>query len=313
MPLSGHVPDLPALELLLAVANGGSIGAAAKAHGISQQAASARLRRLEVLVGLTVLDRSPRGSALTDHGRAVAAWAGQVVAAAAELDDGVAALRNAGSARLRLAASMTIAEHLVPRWLVSLRSQTPAGQRPPTVTLTATNTDAVLALTRQQSVDLGFIEGPGVPTGVAHRVIGTDRLVLVVAPGHPWARRRRPVSAAELATTPLVAREPGSGTRSFLEQALQNAVGMHNPIAEPVMEFGTATAVREAVRAGIGPAVLSSLAVDIDLNERLLIAVPVADLPLTRQLRAVWPRASRLPAGPARDLIAIAMRAPVAR
>ena len=306
MPLSSSVPDLPALELLLDVAATGSIGAAARLHGITQQAASARVRALEGQTGLVVLDRGTTGSALTDAGRALAAWAGRVVGAAAELDDGVAALRRAGTARLRLAASMTIAEHLVPRWLVALRAQTPPGAEPPTVTLTATNSDAVAELARASALDLGFVEGPAAPPGLTTRVVGTDRLVLVVAPGHPWATRRRPVTAAELAATPLVAREPGSGTRRALEEALQAAAG--TPGVPPAMEFGTATAVREAVRAGLGPAVLSSLAVETDLADGRLLAVGVAGLELGRQLRAVWAGASTPPGGPARDLLAVAAR-----
>ena len=311
MPLSSHVPDLAALELLLDVARTGSIGAAARAHGVSQQAASARLAGLERQVGLTVLDRSATGSRLTDAGRALVAWADRVVAAATQLDDGVAALRREGAARLRLAASMTVAEHLVPRWLAALRAQTPDGAEPPTVTFTATNSDAVAELARGHAIDLGFVEGPEAPPGLEHRVVGTDRLVLVVPPGHPWAGRRRPVTAAELAGTPLVAREAGSGTRRALEEALSAALGPAGAMAPPAMEFGTATAVREAVRAGLGPAVLSDLAVDVDLADGRLVAVRVADLPLTRQLRAVWAGTAHLPAGPARDLLAIAARRPV--
>ncbi len=309
MPLSSHVPDLAALELLLDVANSGSIGAAARVHGITQQAASSRLRRLESQVGLTVLDRSPSGASLTDAGRALAAWTGRVVAAATELDDGVAALRRAGTARLRLAASMTIAEHLLPRWLVTLRTRTAPGHTPPTVTLTATNSDTVIELVRGHAIDLGFLEGPHVPADVRRRVIGTDELVLVVAPQHPWATRRRPITAQTLAATALVAREPGSGTRSFLEAALHSALGADAELTAPAMEFATATSVKEAVRANLGPAVLSTLAVDAELRERRLTAIPIVDLTLVRRLHAVWAGSSRLPPGPARDLLAIAAKA----
>jgi molybdate transport repressor ModE-like protein len=308
VPLSSHVPDIAALELLLDVARTGSIGAAARVHGVSQQAASARLAGLERQVGLTVLDRGSTGSRLTDAGRALVAWADRVVSAAGELDDGVAALRREGSARLRLAASMTVAEHLVPRWLAALRGQTPAGTEPPTVMLTATNSDAVTELVRTHAADLGFVEGPAAPPGLEHRVVAGDRLVLVVPPGHPWAGRRRPVTATELAATPLVVREPGSGTRRALEDALHAALGAGAPLAPPAMEFGTGTAVREAVRAGLGPAVLSDLAVSVDLADGRLVEVPVPGLPLTRRLRAVWAGAPQLPAGPARDLLAIAAR-----
>jgi len=300
------VPDLPALQLLLDVAATGSIGAAARVHGITQQAASARLRTVEGLVGLTLLDRQPHGSRLTDAGTAVAAWAERVVAAAVELDDAVAALRHQGTARLRVAASMTIAEHLVPRWLVALRTRFPGGPTGPAVTLTATNSDEVVRLVRGGGADLGFVEGPAAPSGLHAQVIAADRLVLVVSGQHPWAHRNRAVGARELAGTPLVTREPGSGTRSAFQAAMAVALGAGAQLSEPVAEFGTATAVREAVRAGLAPAVLSDLTVADDLSSGRLVAVRTAGLHLRRELRAVWVGGESPPAGAARDLIAIA-------
>ena len=297
MPLSPHVPELGALELLLDVVATGSIGAAGRRHGISQQAASARLRTLERQAGVAVLDRRARGTRLTEAGTAFAAWAARVVEAAAELDAGLAALRHEGAARLRLASSMTVAEHLVPGWLAALRRRGGA----PQVTLTATNSAAVAELVRSGAVDLGLVEGPDPLGDLQQAVVGTDQLVLVVAPDHPWATRRRPVDAALLARTPLVTREPGSGTRTALEQAL----GV--PAAAPVLELSTATAVRESVRAGLGPAVLSRLAVAGDLREHRLVEVSVRGVDLRRRLRAVWIGGAQLPAGPARDLVAVAV------
>ena len=297
MPLSPHVPELGALELLLDVVATGSIGAAGRRHGISQQAASARLRTLERQVGVAVLDRRTRGTRLTEAGTAFAAWAARVVEAAADLDAGLTALRHEGAARLRLAASMTVAEHLVPGWLAALR----AGGGVEQITLTATNSAAVADLVRAGTVDLGLVEGPEPLPDLSQVVVGTDELVLVVAPDHPWARRRRPVDAALLARTPLVTREVGSGTRTAFEQAL----GGSGP--PPAIELSTATAVRESVRAGLGPAVLSRLAVAGDLREHRLVEVPVSGLDLARRLRAVWlGPTGHPPAGPARDLVALA-------
>ncbi len=217
--------------------------------------------------------------------------------AAADLDAGLAALRHEGAARLRLAASMTVAEHLVPGWLAALRRRGDPAQ----VTLVATNSAAVAELVRAGEVDLGLVEGPDPLADLAQAVIGTDQLVLVVAPDHPWAGRRRPVDAALLARTPLVTREPGSGTRTALEEALAS------PGPPPVLELSTATAVRESVRAGLGPAVLSRLTVAGDLREHRLVEVAVTGVDLTRRLRAVWVGpAARPPAGAARDLVAVA-------
>ena len=114
MPLPPRVSDLTGYDLLLSVARLGSLGRAAAEHGISQPAASARIRHLEGQLGLALIDRSPRGSTLTPAGALVADWAQAVADAAAALDAGVTALRRERESKLRVAASMTVAEYLLP-------------------------------------------------------------------------------------------------------------------------------------------------------------------------------------------------------
>jgi len=297
MPLPPQVSDLTGFDLLLSVARLGSVGRAAAAHHISQPAASARLRELERRLGLTLLHRSPRGSTLTETGALVADWARAAVDAADALATGVAALRTTRESRLAVAASQTVAEYLLPPWLVALR----AGHPGLSVTLRAANSADVAAAVRAGEVGLGFVEGPGVPAGLHAETVATDLLAVVVAPGHPWSKRRRGVTPAELAETPLVSREAGSGTRRAFEEALLPLVA-----AAPLLELSSTTAIKHAVAAGSGAAVLSSLAVTAELAAGTLVAVPTA-MPLQRHLRAIWPAGNQL-TGPARDLYAIARR-----
>lgn len=297
MPLPPQVTDLTGFDLLLSVARLGSVGRAAAAHHVSQPAASARLRELERRLGLTLLHRTPRGSTLTETGALVADWARAAVDAADALATGVAALRATHETRLAVAASQTVAEYLLPPWLVALR----AGHPGLSVTLRAANSADVAAAVLAGEVALGFVEGPGVPAGLHAETVAGDRLAVVVAAGHPWSRRRRGVTPAELAATPLVSREAGSGTRRAFEEALLPLVA-----AAPLLELSSTTAIKHAVAAGSGAAVLSSLAVTAELAAGTLVAVPTA-MPLQRHLRAIWPAGDQL-IGPARDLYAIARR-----
>ncbi|WP_243770174.1 helix-turn-helix domain-containing protein [Amycolatopsis acidicola] len=98
MPLPSRVTELAGFDLLLSVAQLGGIGAAARAHGISQPAASARIRQLEARVGVALVDRTPRGSSLSEAGALVADWARPVVEAAADLETGISALQHARQA-----------------------------------------------------------------------------------------------------------------------------------------------------------------------------------------------------------------------
>ncbi|MBV2355850.1 LysR family transcriptional regulator [Streptomyces sp. J2-1] len=291
--LAHRVPDLGALELLLAVARLGSLGAAARETGVSQPAASSRVRSMERQLGVALVDRSPRGSRLTDAGALVTDWARRVVEAAAAFDAGARALRDRRDSRLRVAASMTIAEYLLPGWLLTLHAEHPDTA----VSLLAGNSTRVAELLLAGEADLGFVEGLTVPTGLDSAVIARDRLIVVAAPGHPWARRQHPLTAQELAATPLILRERGSGTRQVLDTALGG-------LARPLIELSSTTAVKASAVSGAGPSVLSELAVREELATRRLVEIPVHAVPLRRDLRAVWPVGHR-PTGPARDLLSL--------
>ncbi|MEU9147854.1 LysR family transcriptional regulator [Streptomyces sp. NPDC048349] len=303
VPLAHRVPDLGALELLLAVARVGSLSGAARRLGITQPAASSRIRAMEARLGVALVDRSPRGSTLTAEGALVTDWARRVVEAAEAFDAGAQALRGRRDSRLRVAASMTIAEYLLPGWLIALR-----GQRPDTaVSLHAGNSAVVAQRVLAHEADLGFVEGLTVPEGLDSAVIAQDRLVVAVAPGHAWARRSKGVEVAELAAAPLILRERGSGTRQVLDAALASAGGGGRGLAAPLLELASTTAVKAAALSGAGPCVLSELALGDELAARRLVEVPVAGAALGRALRAVWPAGAR-PAGPARDLLSLTRR-----
>jgi DNA-binding transcriptional LysR family regulator len=293
-------PDLESLRLLVLVGELGSIGRAAERTGVSQPAASKRLSALERRLRLDLVDRSTRGSALTVEGKAVCQWAGQVLAELDSLMAGARALRGDRDNELRVASSMTLAEHLVPRWIVALRRQCPQVY----VSLRVTNSEEVETLVAAGEIGIGFTESPAVPAGLRARQVAADRLVVVVAPDHPWASLDRSVTLDELAGAELIVREPGSGTRETLERMLVGA-GIEAP--RPMMVLDTNAAVRAAVLAGLGPAVLSAITVHDELEERRLVEVPVAGVDLRRRLRAVWPRARPL-SGPAEQLLDLALR-----
>jgi molybdate transport repressor ModE-like protein len=289
---------LGALELLDAVEAHGSLSGAARALGLAQPSVSTGLRRLERQTGLTLVSRAASGTRLTPSGTALLGRARDVLAASDALEREVHALRSAEQGRVQVAASLSVAEYLVPGWLASR----PAGAA--VVDLVVANSRDVMDAVLHGRADLGFVEGPGVADGLHARSVGDDELLVVVAPGHPWARRTRPVRAAELSTAPLAVREAGSGTRAVLEQAL---VAAGHPLAGSPAQLGSTSAVKNVVRGGGAAAVLSRLTVADELGRGDLVAVPVAGVDLTRTLRMVWAR-SRRPAPAARELAAHVVR-----
>lgn len=286
MPLLEPVPDVVSLDLLRSVAESGSIRQAALVHGVTQPAASARLRSLERSLGLQLLDRSHGHARLTAEGMAVVEWSDDVLETMKRLILGTQALREEGETRLRVAASMTVAEYLIPRWLNSLHESDPSIS----VSLEMGNSHHVVDTMQSDEADLGFVEGKRPPTGMSSRTVCSDDLVLVVDPKSKWARRGVKVRASELSKTPLVLREAGSGTREVLETSLRD-LGL-DVIA--LVELGSTTAIKTAVAAGLGPAVLSRLVVDSDVREGRLVEVPLQDISFKRSIRAVWPKGRSL-------------------
>ncbi|WP_330182683.1 LysR family transcriptional regulator [Nocardia sp. NBC_01503] len=300
MVLPGRTPDLEVLDLLASVAELGSLGAAARRHGISQPAASMRISALERRLNLRLLDRARTGSVLTDAGRTVVDLGRPVLAAAREMSEGIAALHSDIRPSLRVVASTTIADHRIPHWLNALRKIHPELA----VALDVANSQHVTAAVRDREAALGFVEGPHPPTGLGSRVLAADELVVVVAPTHPWATRRTPLTARELAATPLLWREKGSGTRDTVWATLE----IHGTPAPPAAELGSAAAILTTARSGAAPAVVSRLIVAHELRAATLREVPLANaVPLTRKFRAIWHRQTP-PTGPAADLLELATR-----
>jgi DNA-binding transcriptional LysR family regulator len=304
--LNSRTPDLAALQMLVTVQELGSFSAAGAALALTQQAVSSRMRALEEQIGTPLLVRSSAGSTLTAAGALLAGWADEVLAAAERLNAGISSMRGENLRQLQVAASQTIAEHLVPQWLVTLRSlQGSAGVIPTVVELSVTNSAGVVSLVRAGKVSLGFIESPNLPSGLSHTTVGYDALSVVVTPTHRWAHRRKPLTADELAGTPLVTREVGSGTREALETSLKSQAPNLTMVA-PVLELSTSAAVRSAISAGIAPGVLSTLAVRDDLRLGRLVIVSTPHLDLRRPLTAIWRKNTAALTAPARALMSIA-------
>lgn len=291
-----EAPDLEieTLRLIVAVDESGSLSVAARRRGISQPSASARVRAFEARWQLTLLERTPRGSHLTTDGRAVVAWARQVLGEVETMRAGLESLTGRRRGEVRVAASLTIAEFILPRWLGELRARMEVHPH-----LHVVNSDRVVEMVQRKRADIGFIETATPTVGLAHRVVGADRLVVVVHADHPWTRTKGAVPDDLLLAEEWVLREGGSGTRSTFERALG---------AEPrvALEAESTTSLLGAAAAGIGPAVVSARAVTAEATARGLVVVPT-ELDLERPLVAVWRQGGRMSAATA-ALLSVAVQ-----
>jgi DNA-binding transcriptional LysR family regulator len=242
------------LEVFQAVARHGSITAAARSLGYTQSAVSRQVAALEAEVGARLLDRLPRGVALTQEGRCLlphaAAVLDRLVTARRELD----ALRGLGAGRLRVGAFPTAVAALVPRALAAFRERHPAV----TLTLVEGRTSELLARLLGGDADVAVVSAPPdqPPDGDRfdlHHLLD-EHLLVAVPRGHRLARRRT-VRLAELADDPFVV---GSATAE--DGLLRASVP---PGFRPRVDIVAAdwTGKLGCVAAGLGVALIPALAV----------------------------------------------------
>lgn len=272
------------MRLLVGVEDHGSLSKGARAAGLIQSNASRALKTLERRVGYPLIQRSPRGSTLTQKGKLTVEWARDVLAAVDTMAAGMEALGQSEHQELSIGTSMTVAEHLLPGWLLAFRRY-----RPEVATkLQVMNSSSVIAAVQSHTVELGFVETPNIPETVHSVQVWRDELLPVVGRDHPWAQQQEPVTTQQLSQTPLVEREEGSGTRAFLD----HLVGLPRP--QPLLELNNNAAICQAVIEGIGPAVLSRLVVEGYLQAGQLVPVPVEGQQLERSLHAIWDASATL-------------------
>jgi DNA-binding transcriptional LysR family regulator len=182
MPLSARMSELSAFEVLLAVARTGSLGAAGREVGLTQQAVSARIGSIEAQTGVRLVVRTTRGSQLTSAGVVVAEWADRLLDVAQHVDAGLASLRTESRKRVKVVASLTIAEHLVPRWLVCLQTAAARqGIAAPEVILTTYTPDHLRAVEHEINNRPRHVLGDRSPTELF--------TALLTSPDHQLLRR----------------------------------------------------------------------------------------------------------------------------
>jgi molybdate transport repressor ModE-like protein len=288
-------PSITSIELLIAEEAHGSISAAATRLGISQASASRRLDRLERDLGTSLLTRSHTGTTLTEQGRRVVEAGHGLLAAAREVtraaSDGPMA-----SSTIFVAASLTVAEHLLPRWIRHFHAHTDQARIRPQIG----NSEFVVSQLMSNRAELGFLEDIAAHPEMVSRTVAHDQMCMVVPAGHPWTRRTGPVARSEVAAAGLVVREVGSGTRALVDTYLRD---MSDDIE--LHEYTSNTAVTVAVRSGVAPTITSELVVADEIATGELAAVPFEGPPLVREIRAVWPHRRRL-TGPALEFLRIA-------
>ncbi len=258
---------------------------------LTQPAVTQQIRALEDELGAALFDRGGGRIQLTAAGAALLPFAERLRVLGEEAAAAVAAAAGgrAGAGELTLAASQTIGQYLLPRWIAGFLREHPRIA----VSVRGGNTDGVLQAVVAREAALGLIEGPPRRTDVQVEPFFRDEMALLVPAGHPWAGKEVPLPA--LAGEPLLFREFGSGSRRIVEQALA-AAGIKLRELRVRMEFDSTEGLLTGVEAGLGAAFASRWAAGNRLALGTLRRARVPGLALGREFALAYP-AGPPPAG----------------
>lgn len=276
--------NLRQLEIFAATARAGTLRAAANQVARSQSAASATLLELEDALGVQLFDRVGRRLLLNENGRVLLPKAMALLDRAADLQHLFAAEHDAP---LRLAASLTIGECLLPDLLAGWKTAHPASL----VQLMIGNTSEVIEAVAEFDVDIGFIEGQQTHPQLIVRNWRTDELVIIAAPGHPLATGT--ASMRQLGEATWALRERGSGTREAVERWLLDHVGS----LRVEFELGSPEAIKRLVAAGNALGCLPREVVTRELEQQVLVELTTRLPRATRRLAIVLHRDKHLGVG----------------
>jgi len=273
------------LALFHAVAMEGSVSRAATRLRISQPAVSKQVRELERALGTELLERLPRGVRLTAAGDLLVSYTRRLFPLAAEAEAAMRELQGLQRGALRIGASMTIGVYLLPQLLAEMKRRWPRLE----LTTRIDNTASIQKALVEHELDLGMTEGPGGwEDDLDSRRFRRDELTAIVSSTHPLAQRDgAAVSVQRFLRFPWIAREPGSGTRATIDVALAE-LGVQ---AAPTWVFNNPEAIKRAVLAGCGVAIVPALTVELEVKEGQLHRLRLRGWKAERELRLQWLRA----------------------
>jgi aminoethylphosphonate catabolism LysR family transcriptional regulator len=240
------------LRAFHAVAAAGGYSRAARMLNLTQPTLSGQVKALEERYGVRLFQRRGRGVELTDLGRQLLDVTRRLSAAEAEAERLLAGARSLAGGQLRVSADAP--SHVVPLLAAF-------GRRHPGVGLAVSfgNSGEVRASLLARRSEIAVLAELEPDPRIYALPIRRDRLLVFVARGHPWARRRS-LRLEEIADETLILREPGSTTRAVLEAAL----AARGVAPRRTIEIGSREAAREAVAAGLGIGVIFASEVQRD-------------------------------------------------
>lgn len=276
------------LNTFLTVVRCGSLSRAARELHLSQPAVSLQIQRLEEEYDAVFFHRRERGVELTTAGRVLLEYARRMQDLSGRLADEIAAMNENVRGTLRVGATLTIGEYVLPPIMGQFKARYPEVD----ILLEVENTRKVVERVAAGQSDCGLVEGPFENGLILAERLGGDELTLVVSAQHRWAEVRQ-VTLENLVEENFILREPGSGTRQVFEDALSRA-GIEASSLKILIQLGSTQAIKALVRENLGVTVISDRVVWDEIKSGVLKKVNVPELHLKRDFNFISRKNQRL-------------------
>jgi LysR family transcriptional regulator, low CO2-responsive transcriptional regulator len=268
--------NLKQLEVFLAVAESGSFSKGADATFITQSTVSQHICALETELGLRLLDRTAKGALPTEAGNILIGHARRVLAEMQGIRQAIDRFKGVEDVSLTVGASSIPGNYLIPEALPVLQKRFPAL----TITVLQGDSRDVTQMIASEEVEQGVVGSRFADDGLAYEPFGSDRILLVAGPGHPWFDRPT-ATLDELRQQTFIFREQGSGTGKTVNEALA-AAGLDPGGLRVRASLGSNEGIKNAVAGGAGISFVSEISVRRELERGELREVRISGLEVSR-------------------------------
>jgi len=266
-----HV-SLRQLRVFEAAASHRSFSKAAESLHLTQPGVSMHIKELEANAGLALFDRVGKRLYVTEAGNELLARTRDILRALREADEAFDGLKGLRRGRIHLTVVST-AKYFAPRLLARFRDEHPQID----IRLAVNNRDAVIDQLMSNEVDLAIMGRTPDSLDITAQAFAENLHVIIAAPDHPLAQRRG-ISESAIAREPFIVREPGSGTRTAMQEFF-SANGLEAIVG---MEMASNETIKQAVMAGMGVSFLSRHTIELEIHTGRLVALDVRGMPLVR-------------------------------
>lgn len=268
--------DSRQLRAFVTVVHTGSFTVAARELFLSQSAVSHSLRTLEADVGCRLLDRVSKKVILTPAGEHLYHYATKILKEMGNARQELAHLNEWGRSRIRIGASTTACQHILPHVLTAFKSDFPNCSN---IVIEPADTPELIDLIHDRRIDLAIALEPNHHEQIEYLDLFTDDLKFIVDPEHPWAQQGS-ATRTDIPTQNYIF----YSKNSYTCQMVGKYFAEEDMVLNTVMELGSMEAIKEMVKLGMGISVLAPWIIQRELQEGSLVSLPLG----RRKLKRKW-------------------------